>query len=163
MSVKIHNLSKVISQLGRYNSSFQKKIDSFLEQIAILGAYRARIDFSNAMYAGDNDVEVSVEPYKGGFKIAAKGRAVLFIEFGTGIINPEHPQSSEFGFSHGSYGSGKGANENGWVYIGEQGNAGQPIKDGVYRTYGNPPARAMYNASKEIEQELLRIAREVFG
>lgn len=115
------------------------------------------------MYAGTNDVVISVEPTATGYKVVATGQAVLFIEFGTGILNPEHPQSSEFGFSHGTYGKGKGANEKGWIYVGEQGNAGQPIREGVYRTYGNPPAKAMYYAAKDMKAEIYTIAKEVFG
>lgn len=163
MSVKIHNIKKVISQLDGYKNNLQSRINLLLERLATLGALRARVDFSNAMYAGDNDVEVSVETTPTGYKIVASGCAVLFIEFGTGVINPEHPQSAEFGFSHGTYGEGKGSNEKGWIYKGVQGNAGQPVRDGIYRTYGNPPARAMYNASKEVEQEIIRIAKEVFA
>lgn len=163
MSITVVNLDKVISQIENYRKDLQSKINLFLEKLATLGAYRARVEFSNAMYAGKNDVEISVEPTKTGYKVEAKGQAVLFIEFGTGVINPEHPQSSEVGFSHGTYGKGKGANEKGWVYIGEQGNAGQPIREGVYHTYGNPPAKAMYYASKDMKSEIYSVAKEVFG
>ncbi len=163
MSVTILNLDKVISQIESYRKGLQNKINRFLERLSTLGAYRARIEFTNAMYAGTNDVEISVEPTKTGYKVVASGQAVLFIEFGTGVLNPEHPQSSEFGFSHGTYGLGKGANEKGWVYVGEQGNAGQPIREGVYHTYGNPPAKAMYNAAKDMKTEIYAIAKEVFG
>lgn len=163
MKVTVKNLDKVLKGIEDYKKNLESKIDTFLVRLSTLGAYRARIDFSNAMYAGDNDVEINVEKTATGYKVVATGQAVIFIEFGTGIINPEHPQSSEFGFSHGSYGQGKGANEKGWVYVGEQGNAGQPLRDGVYRTYGNPPARAMYNASEEMKKSITKIAREAFG
>ena len=163
MSISILNLDKVLSSIERYQKDLENKVKTLMERLAILGAYRARVEFSNAMYAGTNDVEVSVEETATGYKIIAQGQAVLFVEFGTGILNPEHPQSDEFGFTHGTYGQGKGANEKGWVYLGEQGNAGQPLREGVYRTYGNPPAKAMYFASKDIKEELYRIAKEVFG
>ncbi len=163
MSITVVNLDKVISQIENYRQGLQSKVNLLLERLSTLGAYRARIEFTNAMYAGNNDVQVSVETTSTGYKVVASGMAVLFIEFGTGIINPEHPQSAEFGFMHGQYGLGKGANEKGWVYVGEQGNAGQPIRDGVYRTYGNPPAKAMYYAGKDMKAEITRIAKEVFG
>lgn len=162
MRVTVLNIDKVISQIDDYRKGLDTKINRLLERLSVLGAYRARIEFSNAMYAGTNDVEISVEPTNTGYKVVAAGQAVLFIEFGTGVINPEHPQSSEFGFTHGTYGLGKGANEKGWVYVGEQGNAGKPIRNGVYRTYGNPPAKAMYNAAKDMKSEIYTIAREVF-
>lgn len=163
MSITIIGLDKVISQIDSYRQRLPDKLSRLMERLATLGAYRARIDFTNAMYAGENDVEVSVEKTATGYRVLASGHSVLFIEFGTGVINPEHPQSAEFGFSHGTYGQGKGANEKGWIYVGEQGNAGQPIRDGVYRTYGNLPARAMYNAAKDMKAQIYSIAREVFG
>lgn len=163
VSIKVHNLDKVVSRLQKYRNEFPNKINIFLERLAVIGATRARVDFTRAMYAGKNDVEISVDKVKNGYRVNARGQAVLFIEFGTGVINPEHPLSSEFGYAHGTYGQGKGSNPNGWVYIGEQGNAGQPIKEGVYRTMGNPPARAMYNASKDVRKEIYNIAKEVFG
>lgn len=163
MKITVENVDKVVSQLKDYKKDLRKRVKLLLEKLSVLGAYRARIEFTNAMYAGDNDVEISVTSTRTGYKVVAKGRAVLFIEFGTGIINPEHPQSGEFGFSHGTYGKGKGANEKGWIYVGEQGNAGQPIRDGVYRTYGNPPAKAMYYAAKDMKAEIYKIAKEVFG
>ena len=156
------NVDTVILQLRRYRDDVPQKVERLFDKLSYLGAFRARVDFTSAMYAGTNDVEVSVEPKDNGFEIVATGQAVLFIEFGTGIKNPEHPQSAEFGYAHGTYGKGHGAYEHGWVYYGEQGNAGQPIREGVYRTLGNPPARAMYNASKEMREKIAEIAREVF-
>lgn len=163
MIITVENLDKVISQLKDYKKDLRVKVKLFLERLSVLGAYRARVEFTNAMYAGKNDVTISVTSTRTGYKVVAKGQAVLFIEFGTGVINPEHPQSDEFGFSHGTYGKGKGANEKGWVYVGEQGNAGQPIREGVYHTYGNPPAKAMYYATKDMKALIYNIAKEVFG
>lgn len=162
MKITVLNLDKVISQIDSYKNDLPNKVNLLLERLSTLGAYRARVEFTNAMYAGANDTEVSVEKTPTGYSVTAKGQAVLFIEFGTGVLNPEHPQSSEFGFAHGQYGDGKGANEKGWVYVGEQGNAGQPLRDGVYRTYGNPPAKAMYYAAKNMKAEIQKIAKEVF-
>jgi hypothetical protein len=161
--ISVENLDKVISHLKDYKKDLRVKVKLFLERLSVLGAYRARVEFTIAMYAGKNDVTISVTSTRKGYKVVAKGQAVLFIEFGTGVINPEHPRSDEFGFSHGTYGKGKGANEKGWVYVGEQGNAGQPIREGVYRTYGNPPAKAMYYAAKDMKAQIYTIAKEVFG
>lgn len=163
LSFKVKNADAVTAALEKHRNELEGKLNRFLERISTLGAYRARIEFTRAMYAGDNDVEVSVERTLTGYKVVARGDAVLFIEFGTGVINPEHPQSAEFGFAHGTYGKGKGANEKGWVYVGQQGNAGRPIRDGVYHTYGNPPAKAMYQAAKDMKTQIQSIAREVFG
>lgn len=163
MKIELGNIDKIIDRLEAYQNALPKKIDKLLERLATLGAFRARIDFSNAMYAGDNDTEIAVEKINRGYQISASGKAVLFIEFGTGVANAEHPQSAQFGFSHGTYGKGKGTNLGGWVYVGSQGNAGRTVRDGVYRTMGNPPARAMWNASKNMRSEIEKIAKEIFS
>lgn len=162
MKYEVIGLDKVIGKLEAYKKAAESKVNLLAERLAVLGAHIARTEFSNAFYAGDNDVEIKVEATAGGYKIVAEGYAVLFIEFGSGVLNPEHPQAEEFGYNHGEYGQGKGANEKGWVYSGEQGNAGQPLREGVYRTMGNPPAMAMYKASKDMRAEIYRIAEEVF-
>lgn len=157
------NVDTVIKQIETYRKLLHNRLERLLERLAMIGATEARVRFSQAMYAGKNDVVISVETVsKSCCQIVAEGQAVLFIEFGTGISNPEHPQSAEFGYKHGEYGQGKGMNPKGWVYVGEQGNAGQTLREGVYRTKGNPPARAMYDSAKEMREEILRIAREVF-
>lgn len=165
MKITIDGISELQERIEGRKNRLKSKSGVFLERLSTLGAYRARLDFSAAMYAGHNDVQLSVEREGDAYLVVANGNAVAFIEFGTGILNPEHPWSADLGFSHGTYGAGKGANPNGWVYVGEQGNAGQPVggKRNVYRTYGNPPARAMYNASKDMRESILAIAKEVFG
>ena len=163
MQLKTTGVDKVINRLDSYKRQIPSKMNLLMERLATIGAYRARADFSAAMYAGENDVEITVNPIANGYEVVASGKSVLFIEFGTGVINPEHPKSGEFGFSHGTYGKGKGADPNGWVYVGEQGNAGQTIREGVYRTRGNPPAKAMYNSSEEVRRRIQEIAREVFN
>ena len=163
MQLKTTGVNKVINRLDSYKRQIPSKMNLLMERLATIGAYRARADFSAAMYAGENDVEITVNPIANGYEVVASGKSVLFIEFGTGVINPEHPKSGEFGFSHGTYGKGKGADPNGWVYVGEQGNAGQTIREGVYRTRGNPPAKAMYNSSEEVRRRIQEIAREVFN
>ena len=164
VSLNERSIDRAIKELNDYKKWLLDKTKEFVKALADEGVEIAKVKFAQAVYDGTNDVSCSVEE-RGDGKVAvvAVGGATLFIEFGTGVLNPEHPQSSEFGFTHGTYGSGKGANEKGWIYVGEQGNAGQPIRDGVYRTYGNPPAKAMYYAAKDMKAEIYTIAKEVFG
>ena len=163
MKLQTTGIDRVIDRLNNRKTEIPTKMKILMERLATISAFRARADFTAAMYAGDNDVEITVNAILNGYELLASGTSVLFIEFGTGVINPEHPQSGEFGFSHGTYGKGHGANENGWVYVGEQGNAGQLVRGGVYRTRGNPPAKAMYNSSEEVRSRIQQIAREVFS
>lgn len=157
------NADKVARQIRAYTNQLSSKYSKALERIATIGGGTARFKFTQAFYAGKNDVEVEVKRISNThYQVIASGETVLFIEFGTGITNPELIEPSGLTYKHGTYGKGKGANPNGWVYVGEQGNAGQPLADGVYKTKGNPPARAMYDASKDMRAEITRIFREEF-
>ena len=157
------NAGKVARQIRAYAGQLQSKYSKALERIAVIGGGTARVKFTQAFYAGKNDVEVEVKRVSATkYQVIASGETVLFIEFGTGVSNPEYVAPSGLTYKHGTYGKGHGADPNGWVYVGEQGNAGKPLADGVYKTQGNPPARAMYDASKDMRAEITRIFREEF-
>lgn len=159
------NADKVAKQLKAYFGQLTSKYSKALERLAAIGGGTARVKFAQALYTGVNDVAVEVKRVSDTqYQVIASGETVLFIEFGTGISNPTLTEPSGLTYPHGTYGKGKGANPNGWVYVGEQGNAGQPLKDktGVYKTKGVPPARAMYDASKDMRKEIAKIFREEF-
>lgn len=157
------NADVVGRQLRAYYNQLTSKYSKALERLAVIGGGTARVKFTQALYTGTNDVSIEVKRVTSThYQVIASGETVLFIEFGTGVSNPTLTEPSGLTYPHGTYGKGKGANPNGWVYVGEQGTAGQPIKDGVYKTKGVPPARAMYDASKDMRQEIARIFREEF-
>ena len=166
------NADKVAKQIRAYAGQLPSKYSKALERIAVIGGGTARVKFTQAFYAGKNDVVIDVKRISNThYQVVASGETVLFIEFGTGVSNPEYVAPSGLTYKHGTYGKGKGADPNGWVYVGEQGNAGRPLKyfsgddevpEGVFKTYGNPPARAMYDASKDMRAEITRIFREEF-
>ena len=131
----------------------------------------AQAGFANAQYAGENDVVVAVPVWRGNtLVLSAHGNAVAFIEFGTGTFYQPYPDSemaSRAGVvPRGEYGKKKGRKPP-WRYVGVAGNAGvvkHHKSDGtdVVETYGNPPARAMYEASKVFNQDhVMEVAREV--
>lgn len=166
MSVRItHNALIVAKQIKAYTRQLTSKYNKVVKRIAELGGTVAEANFSTALYAGDNDVVVKVKRVSNThYQVIASGETVLFIEFGTGVSYPELVEPSGLTYIHGTYGKLKGLNPNGWAYVGEQGNAGIPIEkaEGVFRTKGNPPARAMYDASMDMRAEIERIFREEF-
>ena len=151
-----------------------------VERLTQEGFIIARASFQTAIYAGNNDVEVSEPVWRDDntLVITAEGKAVAFIEFGSGTFYEDYPTDipgeatdpSALGIvPHGEYGKKKGANPP-WIYVGEPGNVGMVIhekSDGktVVKTLGNPPARAMYQASVHManKNRAIEIAREVFS
>ncbi len=144
--------------LFTYLSDLEEKARTICERLATIGAVRASLDFSRAIYSGPNDVTVTVEPTEKGYAIHARGNAVLFIEFGSGSKHGYgHPEAKAEGYGPGTYNPDYPTPENpnwrnpkGWWY-----------GDGQH-TYGNPPAQAMYNAKQEILRMVEQVAREVF-
>lgn len=152
------SIDRAIRQLKEYKGWVEEKTQELTRRLAELGAYEATVRFSRAFYDGEKDIEVSVDPIPNGYKITASGEAVCFIEFGAGVYfnGPEpYPERRPAGVSKiGEYGQGKGK-QNSWGYYDNGGD--------LHITHGNPAAMPMYHASREMRQEVERIAREVFG
>lgn len=163
MSASLHNLNKL------EHGGLQAKANELARRLAEVGAETAQTLFYSAQYDGTNDVTVRSEAAPGGYRVVAEGEAVAFIEFGSGVLQPPYPSDAAITHPRGSYGQGKGANPNGWVYVGDPGTDGIQMygrkgvpKEGVYRTKGNPPAAAMYYAVKAMRDAAPSIAKEVF-
>lgn len=148
------SINRAIKKIRKLDAEWDRKIDEVIRRLAELGATKASLGFSRAVYTGDNDVSISVEPIENGYAIIAAGEAVLFIEFGSGVTyGYGYPAPMDYG--PGTYpGRGHWDDPNGW-YL--------PKDKGGTHTYGNPPSATMYQTGKELQQEILRIAREVFA
>lgn len=145
------SVSRAQRRLDEYFADLIEKANTVCERLATIGAVRASLDFSRAIYNGTNDVAVTVEPIDNGYAIHATGNAVLFIEFGSGAsYGYGHPEPE--GYGPGTYpGKGHWDDPNGWWYGNHE------------HSYGNPPAAAMYHAKQDVLQEVQRIADEVFA
>lgn len=155
-------IEEALNELRAYRSQLDQRIKEFYERIASIGATVASINFSRAYYDGVNDVSVSVEPTNSGYKVIASGQAVAFIEFGTGAkygggylgnetLNPPVDTNPGSWSLDPEVGKGHYDDPNGWYYAHGK------------KSWGNPPANAMYYASKEMRERIEEIAREVFG
>ncbi len=170
MEIKVSGIDSLINKLKAYQKTLDDKQKQLLEELAKIGIDVASAKFQTAQYDGENDVVVSTTPeWVGDNKLflTATGNAVTFIEFGTGVHYAEqHPKAAALGAIRGAYGQGKGSRDT-WGYYGSPGTNGQVIKENdkgtVVLTHGNPPARAMYDATKEMRNQVVNIAREVFG
>ena len=158
------SIDAAIKALAEYKKKLKVKKQRLIEELAYVGLSKAAVTFSSADYDGLNDVEVTVEKIsENKVAIVARGNAVAFIEFGTGVFNPEHPLADDLGMKHGTYGQGKG-NRKAWVYYGVKGKNGISIsedREGTDLTYGNPPALAMYYAEQEVLNKIREVAVKV--
>lgn len=161
-------IDRLIKKLDEYERWVNRKTDELSERLASLGAVSASIGFSQAIYTGEKDYEITVEHRgKGQYAVIANGETVLFVEFGTGVtMGYGHPEAADNGYGPGTwpdkhYGyNSKGEyvanweNDRGW-YL--------PKEAGGGHTYGNPPNMPMYFAVRNLEDELKSIVQEVFS
>lgn len=157
------SINSAIKELRKYSEWVLLKEASLRSRLSELGANIASVQFSRAIYDGSNDISVRVDDTGSVAVIYAEGESVAFIEFGSGAERGYgHPLAGQLGFGPGTWSDGpqgkhhwnektkKGAYK-GWWY--EEGK----------HTYGNAPAMAMYDAVKEITENVTKIAREVFS
>lgn len=157
-------------QIQEYKATLNQKAQELARSLAQKGIDVATVKFANAQYAGDNDVTVEHDPVQtpNGFAIVARGKAVAFIEFGTGVSHSAYGGELPAGVGeHGTYGKGNGQHKR-WYYYGESGNAGTPVKqvDGkgqLNYTSGNEPAMAMWGAVEEMASQVEATWREVWN
>lgn len=175
LDVTVIGLEDTIKNLNSLGKTLPTRMKILVMRLTAEGYSVARAAFASAYYAGTNDVVVDTPAWEGDrLVLRAKGEAVAFIEFGTGVTYAEYPAPEAYTklplAGRGQYGKGKGSNPEGWTYVGDPGNAGEVVaikKNGniVVKTKGNPPARAMFDAGQIMasRQRAVEIAREIFN
>ena len=160
------DVENTLKDLDLISLTLRNKAQKILKELIISGYTVADYAFADAEYDGTNDVSLSMKFEGNTAELMASGKSVLFIEFGSGIVfTDENPKAAELGFIRGAYGKGNGGKPS-WVYVGEAGTNGYVIdeKRNVVITQGNPPANAMYEASKVMRDEVVSTVWEVlFG
>nr|DAJ77589.1 MAG TPA: hypothetical protein [Caudoviricetes sp.] len=162
-------------QIQEYKATLNKKARAFAFRLSWLGLEVAKIRFANAQYAGSNDVKCHINQKDKTCTIVAEGKAVAFIEFGTGVTHQGWGAAGTVGplplpdniGEHGKYGKENGKHKR-WYYYGESGNAGTPVKevDGkgqLNYTSGNDAAMAMWGAVEEMASQVEATWREVWN
>lgn len=159
----VSSINRARFDLQAYAADLQDKAIELCSRLATIGAVRASLDFSRAIYNGNNDVAVSVEPINNGYAIHARGGAVLFIEFGSGSKHGGgHPRPE--GYGPGTFpGKGHWNDPRGWWFPNSAVSAQSGTTDAYTHSYGNPPAAAMWNAEQDVLKEIETVAREVFS
>lgn len=167
--ITVSGLNETLQRLaeaeeGRDDNSEKLKI--VLERIAQLGVSVAWRCYTSVPYDGNADFNVDwYENGENSVCVIAKGEDVLFLEFGTGKLHASpYPTDENFKpiFKAGDWslspqGAGNWDNPKGWYYTDKY--TGQTRR----HSYGSPPARGMYEAKKEMKNNVDRIIREVFG
>lgn len=151
------SINQAIKELESHKAWVAQKTTELTERLATIGAMEATAWFGRAAYDGEKDVAVSVEPIPNGWKIVASGGSVFFIEMGSGVYyngSEPYPDRPTGVSKIGEFGQGKGK-QNTWGYYSDSGE--------LVLTHGTPAAMPMLHASRVMEQEIRRIAQDVFA
>ena len=179
MKIKVRlsdaGLKQAEKDILKYKATLNRKARALAFRLSWLGLEVAKIRFANAQYAGSNDVKCHINQKDKTCTIVAEGKAVAFIEFGTGVTHQGWGAAGTVGplplpdniGEHGTYGKENGKHKR-WYYYGESGNAGTPVKevDGkgqLNYTSGNNAAMAMWGAVEEMASQVEATWREVWN
>lgn len=162
MTLSRSSINDAINVLKAYKKELINKNEIFIQRLAQLGIKVIDIKVNQSLGDSD-DAKSSVWVDSMGRIVRAElhltGKDALMIEFGAGIYynTPgQHPLEDEFGYGVGTYPGQTHAFDDYWFYTDEQGNTGQI-------SYGTQATMPMYSASIEMYQQVVQIAREVFG
>lgn len=165
MSLNSESILQAVRELREYKDDMQFKVALFVQRLGELG-----IQTINAHRSGQGDSDFAgLNAYvdysnQGNDHIKATlvlhGKDVAFIEFGAGVHynssggSSPNPYGVPLGMIIGSYGKGHGL-EDSWWY--KDPDTGQWIE-----SHGTEAAMPMYYADREIRDNFIRIAKEVF-
>ena len=167
VSLSESGIEKAIQELLAYKQEIIRKTELLRQKVAARLGDEARSGFNGAIVddlTGKNsqrlaDVNVSVDNRDNVSVVVAEGEDAVWVEFGAGVYHngsvgsSPHPKGAELGFTIGGYGKGNGKKEI-WGFY----------EDGELRlTHGTPARMPMSQAMNTIINDIVSIAREVFG
>lgn len=167
VSLSESGIEKAIQELLAYKQEIIRKTELLRQKVVARLADEARSGFNGAIVddlTGKNsprlaDVNVSIDDRDNVSVVVAEGEDAVWVEFGAGVYHngsvgsSPHPKGAELGFTIGGYGKGNGKKEI-WGFY----------EDGELRlTHGTPASMPMSQAMNTIINDIVSIAREVFG
>ena len=164
MKVTLGTIGEAAKAVSEFNAETEIKIERFakrvaeiVEEVADQLFSQADVDINPNGTTKKANVSVSYSGSGSSYVVIAEGEEVFFVEFGAGVFYNEkpspHPRGEELGMLIGEYGYGRG-NRKIWGFR-ENGE--------LYLTHGTPAAMPMYKAATYVRNNIITIAREVFG
>ncbi len=169
INIKIKGLERALKHYQEL-SKLDDKMNEFYSKLAEVGINAAQLYLASADTEPNNDLLLTTcmvlpvaEKIPDGCRIIAQGDGIAFIEYGYGppLLGDQHETATEYGnnfvagsWSEGPLGKGHWNLPQGWI---------APVGGNFVQAYGMGPQRFMYKATREMQQEIHRVAREVFG
>lgn len=152
ISEAIEQIKTLQNQQTQWPESICKKIAERTQQLAQQYFNEAWVNDMGRGERTEVNVTVTVEKNSNGYKVVARGKEAVFVEFGAGVhfngnagASP-HPKGVELGFTIGDYGKHRGRNDS-WRFKDEY---------GTHSTRGTEAQMPLYRAFMEAKNEVLR-------
>lgn len=172
ISLNTRDIQSLIKKLNTLQNDINDLPEKITKRVADEG-----LDTLNMYYAttsqtpNTTDIQTSVEKTKTGYKISARGRDVIYAEFGTGDEGQASPHPDKSKHNLNDYNSGKyirNVNPNN-TKLRELGITGGKywtfVRDGIlYYTQGIPAGLQMFNTAKDLRETIIpKIVKEEIG
>lgn len=170
-SLSVSEIRKAQKELEKYRDSLTYKCRLLAEELAKMGIKVAQAKIDESPLGKYVAIKTEITEEKAGCKaiLVATGavkesegyapfNTLLAIEFGAGIHynKTPNPNADKFGMGVGTFPGQIHAFEDGWYYWDD--------KEQKWRyTHGVKATMPMYNASTEIQQNIVKTAKDVFG
>lgn len=157
--LSVSGIKALQKQLQDYQKDITQKCEEFARKMAEKGIEIAKMKITDYKAIYTEELLKSINSEQGA--VIQNGATWIvytncpwakFVEFGTGIVGERspHPNSSIIGWKYDVNEHG----EKGWFYF----------RDGEwYWTKGMPSRPFMYETAMELQQEIVKTAKEVFG
>lgn len=154
--LSVKEIDRAIKEVEKYKSELNAKISLLIETLTDYGVEIAKVQVQQlgAWYTGELESSISgyFSPSTGVGIIKAGAPYAVYVEFGTGVVGAGSPHPAPAGWQYDVNDHG----ESGWWYYND--------RDGkMHWTKGMQSRPFMYNTARELEQECVRIAKEVFS
>lgn len=170
VQLSVESIEDAMQQLTEYRNSLTAKAAKIADRLSDIGFDVSSGILLGHIYTGETISSLNVTqvgPSK--WIISAGSTALLFLEFGAGLVGHGHPKPGIYGpgtWSFGPGGKGHAFDPNGWWFQTDDPQlAIRQTKGGrMYgHSHGNPPYMPMYQASVEMRRKIEQVAREVFS
>lgn len=162
--LSVSGLQALQKELERYRDSLTYKCQLLAEKLSERGVEIARVQIADldAIFTGELIQSLHSE-YKGStqygaiFAVVASSSHAIYVEMGTGMVGAAHPYPGKL---PAVYAQGKTIRQlangrYGWFYQDDNGD--------WWFTEGMPSRPFLYNTSLELQKEVAKIAKEIFG
>lgn len=159
------SLEQAIQEIEEYRQSLINKTQTLAQKLGDSVQTKAYEELSKHIYTGETistlNTTMSSTATTSTASVQVAG-AAIWLEFGTGVVanateqgNYVHPLAEMVGMSGiGTYGNQRGADPNGWWYMGADGQ--------THHTYGIPATMFLYKSLIFTSQTIPGVARGVF-